>query len=65
MSVVMASNCYNNIVVVVLDISIKNQVATLIVHIHMHNNSIIKTIHYVINITSTEAELFAIRYDIN
>jgi len=43
--------------VVVLDMSIKNQVATLIIHIHIHNNPISKTIHYVINITSTEAEL--------
>jgi len=45
--------------------SIKNQVAILIIHIHMHNNPTIKTINDVINITSTEAELFVIRYGIN
>ena len=50
---------------VISDMSIKNQVAILIVHIHIKDNSIIKTLHHVINITSTEAELFAIRYSIN
>ena len=55
----------SKIAVVVLDVSIKNQVVTLIAHIHIHNNPIIKTLHHVINITSTEAEFFAIRYGIN
>ena len=50
--------------VIVLDINIKNQVATLIAHIHIYNNSIIKTLHHAINVTSTEAKLF-IRYGIN
>jgi len=54
-----------NIAVIVLDASIKGQVATSITYIHMYNNPIIKTIHYAINITSTEAELFAIKYSIN
>ena len=45
--------------------SIKNQVATLIVHIYVHNNPVIKTLHYVVNITFTRAELFTIRYCIN
>ena len=52
-------------VVVVLDTSIKNQVATSIVHIHIHNSPVIKTIHHAITIMITEAELFAIRCDIN
>ena len=55
----------SKIAVVVLDVSIKNQVATLIAHIHIHNNPIIKTLHYVINVTSTKAEFFAIRCGIN
>jgi len=55
----------SNIAVIVLDTSIKNQVATSIAHIHVHNNSIVKTIYHVINITSTEAEIFAIRCGIN
>ena len=51
--------------VVVSNMSIKNQVAILIAHIHVHNNPVIKTIYHVINITSIEAELFAIRCSIN
>jgi len=53
------------IVVIVSDTSIKNQVATSIAYVHIHNNPIVKTLYYVINITSTEAELFVIRYGIN
>ena len=51
--------------VVVSDISIKNQVATSIAYIYVHNNPIIKTIHHVINIVSTKTELFTIRCGIN
>ena len=45
--------------------SIKNHVALSISHIHIYNNPTIKKIHYAINVTSTEAELFAICYGIN
>ena len=48
-------------VVVVSDASIKNQVITSISHIHSYNKPVIKTKHYTIRVTSTEAELFAIR----
>jgi len=51
--------------IIVSDTSIKNQVATLITHIYVNNNPIIKTIHHVVNITSTKAKLFAIRCGIN
>jgi len=51
--------------IIVSDASIKNQVATSIAHIHVHNNPIIKTLYHEINVTSTEAELSAIRYGIN
>jgi len=54
-----------SIVLVMSDISIKNYVTIAIAHIHIHNKQVIKTIHHVINITSTEAELFAIRCGIN
>ena len=47
--------------VVVLDTSIKNQVAISIFHIHSHNNPVIKIIHHVVRVISTEAEIFAIR----
>ena len=52
-------------VVVVSDASVKNQVATSIAHIYVFNNPIIKTLYHVINITTTEAELFAIGCSIN
>ena len=45
--------------------SIKNQVVTLIAYSYVHNNLVIKTLHHVVNIMSTEAELFAIRCNIN
>ena len=51
--------------IVVSNASIKNLVTTSILHIYMHNKPIIKTIHYAINVTSTEAELFAIHCVIN
>ena len=50
---------------VIIEASIKNDVVTSIVHIYIHNKLIVKTLHYMVNITSTEAELFIIRYSIN
>jgi len=44
---------------------IKNNITTSIVHIHVHDRPIIKTIHHATNVTSTEAELFTIRCSIN
>jgi len=52
-------------VIVVTDTSIKNQVATSISHIHSHDRLIIKILHHAVNVMTTEAKLFAIRYDIN
>ena len=49
----------------ITDASIQNNVATSITHIHIHNKDIIKTIHYAVNVLSSEAKLFAIRYSIN
>ena len=34
-------------------------------NIHVYNSSVVKTIHYAIDIISTKVELFAIRYDLN
>ena len=53
------------IAAVVLDTSIKNQVATFIAHIHVHNNLVIKTLYHVINVTFIKVEFFAIRCSIN
>ena len=51
--------------IIILDISIKNQVITFITYIYVYNFSIIKIIYYIINITFTKVELFAIRYRLN
>jgi len=48
-----------------LDTSVKNNVATLILHIWRGQEIIAKNIHHTINVTSSEAELFAIKYSIN
>ena len=53
------------IAIVISDISIKNQVAIFIAHVYIHDSPIIKTTYYAVNITSTEAELFVIRYRLN
>ena len=52
-------------VVIVLDASIKNHVVTSISYVHSHDSPVIKTIHYVVNVLSTEAKLFVIRCSIN
>jgi len=51
--------------IVVTDASIKNDIATSISHVHLANHPMTKTVYHVIFITSTEAELFAIRCSIN
>ena len=58
------SNTPSNILVVI-DASIKNNVAFSIAHIHIYNKPIIKTLHHAINIISSKAEFFAIRCGIN
>ena len=50
---------------VIMDASIKNNITTSILHIHIHNKPITKTLHHAVNVLSTEAELFAIRCGIN
>ena len=51
--------------IVVSDTSIMNDIATSILHIHIHDQPLVKMVHYVASVTSTEVELFAIRYGIN
>ena len=48
--------------VIVSDMSIKNQVTT---SIYVHNNLVVKTVHYAINVTSTKTELLTIRCGLN
>ena len=54
-----------SVTLVASDASIKNNITTSILHIYMVNKPLTRTIHQAVNITSTEAELFAIRYGIN
>ena len=58
-------NINTNTILIIFDISIKNNVITLILHIHSSQNILAETIYYAINITFTKAELFSIRYGIN
>ena len=59
------SSLNHSYALVISDAGIKNNVATSITHIYVCDKPIIKMIHHAVNITSTEAKLFAIRYSIN
>ena len=50
---------------IIMDTSVKNDIAMFILHTHMHNKPLIKMLYYAVHITSSEAELFAIRCGIN
>ena len=50
---------------IITDASIKNNIATSVSHVHIANCPLIKTVHHASYVTSTEAELFAIRCGIN
>jgi len=50
---------------IVTDANVKNNVATSIAHIHICDKPIMKTLHHALNVMSTKAKLFAIRYGIN
>jgi len=51
--------------IVISDASIKNDIATSISHMHIANQPLIKTLYHAVFVTTTEAELFAIRCGIN
>jgi len=59
-----SSNTLSN-ALVVTNASVKNNVASSITHVHIHNKPIIKMLHHTSNIMSIEAEFFAIRCGIN
>ena len=50
---------------IISDASAKNNVVTLISHIYRGQEIITKSVHYIMNITFTKAEIFAIRCRIN
>ena len=62
---VLCMSSSSNSALIVTDASIKNDIATLISHIHQANRPLIKTAHHAVFVTSLEAELFAIRCGIN
>jgi len=51
--------------IVVINASIKNDITTSILHVHLTNHPVTKTLHYAAFVTSTEAKLFVIRCGIN
>ena len=63
--IVLQTSSLPHTALVITDASIKNDIATSISHIHLMNSPLTKTIHHALFVTSTEAELFAIRYGIN
>ena len=50
---------------IIMNANVKNNFTTSILHTYVHNKPLIKTLHYTVHITSSEVELFAIRYGIN
>ena len=50
---------------VVTDASIKNDIAMSVAHVHQANSPLVKTVHHAVFVTSSEAELFAMRCGIN
>jgi len=50
----------HSIMLIVLDASIKNNIAILILHICRSQEIIAKTVHYTMNVTFSEVELFTI-----
>ena len=64
-SMVIKASSLQSIAIITSDASIKNNIATSISHMHIFNQPFIKTLHHAAFITSTEAEMFAIRCDIN
>ncbi len=64
-NIALTSSLDSSIALVVADASIKNHITISIAHIHIQNKQVIKTIHHVVNVTTTEAKLLSIRYGIN
>jgi len=64
-NIVIKSFSFPSTAIVVIDVSIKNNIITFISHTHTYNYPIAKIIHHTVYIISFEAELFTIRYKIN
>jgi len=64
-NIVLQSSSSPSMAIIVTDASIKNIIATFISHVHLVDHPLIKTVHHAAFVTSTEVELFTIRYSIN
>jgi len=64
-SMVIEASSSQSIAIVASDASIKNDIATSILHTHISNQSLIKTLYYAVFVISIEAEMFTIRCGIN
>ena len=54
-----------SLTLIIMDASVKSNIAMSISHIHIYNKPISKMLHHAVHVTSIEAELFAIRCSIN
>ena len=63
--ITISSSISLHMAIVVSDASIKNDIAILILHIHIQDKPLIKIVHHMAYVTSTKAELFMIRCEIN
>jgi len=64
-NVVITSSSDPSSCIIISDASIKNYIATSILHIHSFNQLIVKTCYQAVNVSTTKVELFAIRCGIN
>ena len=62
---VLEASLSNSTAIVISDASIKNDIATSISHVHIANQPLIKMLHHAVLVTTTEVELFIIRYSMN
>jgi len=55
----------HGLVIVIVDASIKDNIAISVSHVYAYGRKLFKKIHHAVNVTLTETELFTIRYAIN
>ena len=63
--IVLCNSSSPHTALIITDASIKKDITTSILHVHIANHLLTKTVHHASFVTSTEAELFAIRCGIN
>jgi len=64
-SMIIEASFSQSIAIVTSDANIKNDIATSISYMYISNQPLIKTLYHAAFVTSTEAELFAIKCGIN